>query len=204
MANRKYCNAEDIARVSGIPVAELLKLNIDRFIEQASTEIERATGYVFEAVQDTYDTWSPTHFNPLTQQFEVSNVIEVPHAPIISVTNLTIDGEPVSLDKIRWFDRRIYLLEGDFGINKQIHIEYTYGLTNEVDRELVRKLCVYLVLLEMADTPEGRNLLFKNSVFAQLSAGDVRPTDLPQNIINDLVKEVQRLYALIPRRGEVW
>jgi hypothetical protein len=105
-------------------------------------------------------------------------------------------------------DNRIYLTAdsgiSDFGVDKRIHVEYTYGITDEADRQIARQLCIILTLLELADTPQGRNALFRNSVYAQLSAGDVRPSTLPQDIINDLVKEARRLYTLIPKRGEVW
>ena len=205
---RRYCTAEDVARLSGLPVDTLLKMNVDAMIERATAEIEKVTGYVFDTATASEDFWSPVQVNWLTQTYELQNWIEVSHAPIISVTRLTVDGQEIDPNTLKWRDNRIYLTPdspiSNFGIDKKIHVEYTYGITNEADRNIAKQLCIVLTLLELADTPQGRNELFKNSVYAQYSAGDVRPSNLPQEIINDLVKEARRLYTLIPKRGEVW
>ena len=205
---RKYCTVEDVARYTGLPVAVLDRVGIVRMIERASAEIERMTGFVFEATPAVEDMWAPAKYSFLRKQHVPLQVLTVRSSPIISVNDLQIDGESVDVSTLYWVGDRIYLTPDspvqDFGVNTKIHVEYTHGITDESIVKLVNQLCVVLTALEIADSPMGVNELFKNSVFAELSAGDVRPESFPQDITAQLVREANRLFRLIPKRGEVW
>lgn len=205
---RLYCTVEDVRRHTGLPTEALMRVGVRRMIERASAEIERMTGFVFVPTPVYEEFRSPAQYSFLRKCYFPSNNLELKNSPIVKVNYLKVGDVEVDPNTLHIVGNLVYLTEDseiqNFGVREKIAIEYVHGILDDSVRRLVRQLCVVLVALEIADSPYGSNELFKNSVYAELSAGDLRPDSIPQDIVSHLVREVNRLIRLIPKKGEVW
>jgi len=183
--------------------------DLEYYITLGAYELERDTLQKFREVElidfktDVNEGLDYYNYN------QNKKYIEFDYSPILSVSNLVVNGTSVTPNTLKIKGNKVFLTNDSevsslTGEHDKIIISFKYGITdtvaNRTDEDLIRlqlareanKFCAAAIMSSM---PLGRNVLLDNNKTLQLSSGNVRPEIFNENLTNILRNTYEQYVA---------
>lgn len=186
--------------------------DLEYYLLLGATEIEYDTRQIFRELTATDYIYNVEDGLDYTRTIS-SKFIELPYAPILTLTSLAVDDVSWDVDTVMVKGNKIFTTNksprAEFTSADEIKLTFTYGIpddTTEQTEEQKRLLQIaseankIATAMIMAESPLGRNVFIDNSKVTQMSKGDVRPELFNETQLRELKNRysmyIQKLKAL--------
>lgn len=196
-----YATTNEFYQESGVSTADISETLAQRFLDEATQEIDNITGTKFEptTITEVYDGFDgiDIYGNRIAKSY-----LTLSRYPIIGLSAISVNGTAVPSTKVFKYTDRISLTTDapvtSFGITEQgVSVTYVYGVTDQ--GEIVRDLCLAMAQYKLVSIPEGRNAVLDASRYESLSGSDIRPESITQKTAEQLKIRIDQLITEISK-----
>lgn len=169
--------------------------DLNEYLVLGAYQVERDTQAVYRtlAVED-YAMDANTGYDYLNPKD--SSMLTLPFGPILEVTSLTVNGTTVTPSTLKIKGNTLCLTESSevsefTGDADSVIISLEYGFPDDEDDLDERQKAILAIVkqankcasaLALMTSPAGRNIFIENSKEVQLSSGEVRAEQVPNNL----------------------